>query len=81
MSEKTESYSGGANRGFIQGIRLSGLSCLRPLHDLHMLCRLLSEWSGTPPVLDGGSMWSIVQSQPSRSLPHVTQIGSRCFFA
>jgi hypothetical protein len=34
-------------------------------------------WSGMPPDLDGGVMWSIVQSLPSSSLWQVTQRGSR----
>ena len=36
-------------------------------------------WFGSP--LPGAMMWSIVQSEPSRSLPHVTQIGSRIVLA
>ena len=36
-------------------------------------------WFGSPNP--GAMMWSIVQSEPSRSLPHVVQIGSRTFLA
>lgn len=57
------------------------LSCFLLLHDLHMLCRLSMLWSGMPPVVDGGLMWSIVQSLPSSSLWHVLHLGSRMRFA
>ena len=36
-------------------------------------------WLGSP--LPGAMMWSIVQSEPSRSLPQIVQIGSSTFFA
>jgi hypothetical protein len=36
-------------------------------------------WFGSP--CPGATMWSIVQSLPSSSLPHVAQSGSRTFFA
>jgi len=36
-------------------------------------------WFGSPKP--GAMMWSIVQSEPSRSLPHIVQIGSRTFLA
>ena len=36
-------------------------------------------WLGSPKP--GAMMWSIVQSEPSRSLPQIVQIGSRTFLA
>jgi hypothetical protein len=36
-------------------------------------------WFGSP--LPGAMMWSIVQSEPSSSLPQIEQIGSSSFFA
>jgi hypothetical protein len=60
---------------------MSVLSCLRPLHDLHIDCRLSMLWSGIPPVSAGGLTWSIVQSLPSSSLWHVTQRGSSMVLA
>ena len=36
-------------------------------------------WLGSP--LPGGTMWSIVQSRPSRCLPHPAQIGSSTVLA
>lgn len=36
-------------------------------------------WFGSP--LPGAMMWSIVQSLPSSSLPHVAQIGSSTVLA
>lgn len=62
-----------------QGTRLYVRSCLRPLHTLHMDCRFSMLWFGSPKP--GAMMWSIVQSPPSRSLPHIVQIGSRTFLA
>ena len=62
-----------------QGTRLYVRSCFLPLHTLHMLCRFSMLWLGSP--LPGAMMWSIVQSLPSRSLPHMVQIGSSTFLA
>ena len=62
-----------------QGMRLYVRSCLRPLHTLHMLCRFSMLWLGSP--LPGAMMWSIVQSEPSSSLPQIAQIGSSMVLA
>jgi len=62
-----------------QGTRLYVRSCLRPLHTLHIDWRFSMLWFGSP--LPGAMMWSIVQSLPSKSLPHSVQTGSSSFLA
>jgi len=62
-----------------QGMRLYVRSCLRPLHTLHMDWRFSMLWFGSSP--NGGVMWSIVQSSPSRALLQLLQIGSRIVLA
>jgi hypothetical protein len=58
-------------------IRSRTLSCLKPLQRLHIDCRLLMSWLGGSLAI----MWSIVQSLPSKSLPHLAHTGSRMVLA
>ncbi len=70
-------WSNYSHLSFRNVIRSNTLSDLYPLHRLHIDWRLLMSWLGG----SLGVMWSMVQSQPSRSLPHREHTGSNCVLA
>jgi hypothetical protein len=67
-------------RGDFQLVRMSCLSCFRPLHERHIDCKLLMSWFGSP-FCDAGVMWSIVQSPPPSSFSQTTHTGSKTVLA
>jgi len=68
---------GYCHRSLDHVMRSKTLSCLNPLHLRHMDWRLLMSWLGGSLAI----MWSMVQSLPSRSLPHLTHTGSSMVLA